>query len=81
MPKPLNLDTLDTPFGKEFRETDGMASGGCFPASSGSSDYEGVVTLPGDIDVSGAKPIMGGPTIGEAPKNLFDYVSEISKDA
>lgn len=51
-----------------------------YPASSGSSDFEGSKQVSGDLDVSGAKPVIG-TKIGDAPEDLFDCLDHYTSQS
>ena len=66
---------IETPVGGSYPP--GAPKSDFWPASSGGSDYEGVKTLGGDETVAGHPVVSGGPAIGEAPTELYTYLSEL----
>jgi hypothetical protein len=69
-------DFIETPVGGSYPPA--APKSDFWPASDGSSDFEGINLLGGDAEVAGHKLVIGGPKIGEAPEDLFSYLNEIT---
>lgn len=76
----MKRDFIETPIGGSYPP--GAPKSDFWPASDGSSDFEGEDLLGGDATVAGKQLLMGGPSIGEPgayPEELFTYVAELNK--